>query len=273
MHEPRVAAAVHAFEQWSGRRAEHVDVLVGGLRNSMVRVDEWIVRTYIADPSAVEREVVVLRLLAGVAPVPQLEHIDLHVPCIIVRYIEGAPFQQLDAPGRRRAAASIGHALARIGTIDPTGLAAERPDLAAAFDSEILRARLGALAPAVDDIAKIELPTDTRLVHGDFRKWNLLVRDDRCVGIIDWERVHVGSPLEDLGLLLRYERDRDPRFGAELAAGFVAGGGVLAGSWRRTARIRDLAAMCRSLADPALPEAVTAELLAVVRGSLEDLVS
>jgi len=237
----------------------------------MIRFDAWIVRTFIADPSALDREVAALRLLDDIAEVPRLEHVDPTVPCIIVRYIEGVPFQQLDTAGRRRAAPSIGHALARIGIFDPPEFSADPPELGAVLGAECLNARLGDLATAVAAITKVAPPTQRRLVHGDFRKWNVLVRDDRCVGIIDWERVHLGSPLEDLGLLLRYERDGDPRFGAELAAGFVAGGGFLDPDWRRTARILDLAALCRSLADPSLPNAVEAELVAVVRGSLEDL--
>ena len=49
------------------------------------------------------------------------------------------------------------------------------------------------------------LPPDAErtLVHGDYRTGNFLVVRDgarsRLTGILDWEMVHVGDPIEDLG--------------------------------------------------------------------------
>jgi aminoglycoside phosphotransferase (APT) family kinase protein len=39
------------------------------------------------------------------------------------------------------------------------------------------------------------------LVHGDFRLGNLIVGPEGLRAVIDWERVHVGNPAEDLGWL------------------------------------------------------------------------
>jgi aminoglycoside phosphotransferase (APT) family kinase protein len=39
------------------------------------------------------------------------------------------------------------------------------------------------------------------LVHGDFRLGNLIVGPDRIEAVLDWELVHLGDPLEDLGWL------------------------------------------------------------------------
>jgi aminoglycoside phosphotransferase (APT) family kinase protein len=36
------------------------------------------------------------------------------------------------------------------------------------------------------------------LVHGDYRTGNFLVEGDRITGILDWEMVHLGDPLEDV---------------------------------------------------------------------------
>jgi aminoglycoside phosphotransferase (APT) family kinase protein len=41
----------------------------------------------------------------------------------------------------------------------------------------------------------------TGVVHGDFRFGNLLLAPDRVSAVLDWERVHLGDPLEDLGWL------------------------------------------------------------------------
>ena len=40
-----------------------------------------------------------------------------------------------------------------------------------------------------------------RLVHGDFRNGNFLVREEGLVAVLDWETAHLGDPMEDLGFL------------------------------------------------------------------------
>ena len=37
------------------------------------------------------------------------------------------------------------------------------------------------------------------IVHGDYRLGNFLERNDRITAILDWELVHLGDPIEDLG--------------------------------------------------------------------------
>jgi len=46
-------------------------------------------------------------------------------------------------------------------------------------------------------------PVRIGLVHGDLRPGNFLYQDDRVTGLLDWEMVHVGDPLEDLGWIYR----------------------------------------------------------------------
>jgi aminoglycoside phosphotransferase (APT) family kinase protein len=43
--------------------------------------------------------------------------------------------------------------------------------------------------------------TGQSVVHGDFRNGNLLVGPDGLRAVLDWELVHVGDPMEDLGWL------------------------------------------------------------------------
>ena len=71
------------------------------------------------------------------------------------------------------------------------------------------------------------------LVHGDFRTGNLLVTPDGVTAVLDWEIVHGGDPLEDLGWFCvrawRFGADDKPAggFGSrqQLWAGYEAGGG------------------------------------------------
>ena len=42
---------------------------------------------------------------------------------------------------------------------------------------------------------------DRSVVHGDFRLGNVIVGDDGLRAVLDWELVHIGDPMEDLGWL------------------------------------------------------------------------
>ena len=42
------------------------------------------------------------------------------------------------------------------------------------------------------------------VVHGDYRMGNFLVADGRITAVLDWEMVHIGDPLEDVGWAFSY---------------------------------------------------------------------
>jgi len=50
-----------------------------------------------------------------------------------------------------------------------------------------------------------QLDEDIRLVHGDFQGTNILIKNSRLAGILDWEFVMAGHPLADIGQFFRYE--------------------------------------------------------------------
>ncbi|MFI0352182.1 phosphotransferase family protein [Actinomadura sp. 9N407] len=53
------------------------------------------------------------------------------------------------------------------------------------------------------------------VVHGDFRNGNFIIGPDGIRAVLDWELVHLGDPLEDLGWLCA----KAWRFGSELPVG------------------------------------------------------
>ncbi|OOM72491.1 homoserine kinase [Clostridium puniceum] len=59
----------------------------------------------------------------------------------------------------------------------------------------------------VKDNEKIlfDLDKDIRLVHGDFQGTNILIKDNKLSGILDWEFAMAGHPLADIGQFFRYE--------------------------------------------------------------------
>ncbi|MDB5972300.1 MAG: phosphotransferase family protein [Hydrocarboniphaga sp.] len=115
-----------------------------------------------------------------------------------------------------------------------------------------------------------------QLVHGDFRNGNLIVGADRIRAVLDWELVHLGDPMEDLGWLCLMPW----RFGAvdapvgglgqreDLFAGYEAGGGAVdaqrvrwwevLGSLRWAIACADMVSVFRSGADRTVERAMVA---------------
>ncbi|MBW0105082.1 phosphotransferase family protein [Pseudonocardia sp. KRD291] len=167
---------------------------------------------------------------AGV-PVPRLHaHGDgaashppeVGTPFLVVDRLEGETIpRRLLRDGRwaavrPRLARELGAVLARIHTIPPGEVLAPGAGdhLGAGDRLDALRARhddFGEPNPALELafrwLERHRPPAVApRLVHGDFRTGNLLVGArpdgaDGVLGVLDWELVHAGDPMEDLGWL------------------------------------------------------------------------
>ena len=169
---------------------------------------------------------------AGRAGVPEptiIAHSDdpawVDAPFIVMERVEGESLARRIlrnaefAAVRPKLAEQCGEILARIHSIpsdEVPGL--ERPDVL-----EKLRATLAVFD---DESPALELglrwleghrppPTDDVVLHGDFRNGNLVVRPDGIRAVLDWENVHRGDPMQDLGYLCV----RAWRFGAEQPVG------------------------------------------------------
>lgn len=168
-------------------------------------------------PEAMALEAAVLRAAAEVGvPVPALVDHDvdeavLGSPYVLTGHVSGEtiPRRLLREPQfeavRGTLAAELGRVLARIHRIPPgTVPGLPRPDpltsLVASYDE------LGEPLPAVEIAlhwlrANRPAPAADAVVHGDFRNGNLIVQPDGLRAVLDWELVHRGDPMEDLGWL------------------------------------------------------------------------
>jgi aminoglycoside phosphotransferase (APT) family kinase protein len=179
----------------------------------------------------------------GGVPVPRV-----HWACDDPRWL-GAPFFLMErvagetlprrllreeryAAARAGMAAALGGALARIHALD-----LDHPDLAglarAPADRSPARAEVERVAQGIRTLAVEPHPVldlaerwllarapaaaRTTLVHGDYRIGNVVFDESGLRTILDWELVHVGDPIEDLGWLCT----RAWRFGAPLPVGGV----------------------------------------------------
>ena len=138
---------------------------------------------------------------------------------------------------RPRVAARCGEILAGIHRVDPSPI----PGLVESDPLQGMRGvldRFGQPHPALElGLRWLEqhrpTSTGTGLVHGDFRTGNLLITPDDVEAVLDWELVHLGDPLEDLGWFCarawRFGNDDRPAggFGSreELWAAYEAAGG------------------------------------------------
>ncbi len=267
----------------------------------------FVLRIYEHDASLCRKEVDLIALLGQSVPVPEVLHAETEgcedlPPYALLRYVEGLSFHELkrseDAASVAQASHAVGQTLALIGQttfrasgwIGPgpkvTAPLLEGPDPSPRFVELCLaspslqqrmpadlrdqtRSKVWSLAPEL-----AALDNDASLVHGDFGKRNLLLR--RVLGtwtvaaVLDWEFAVSGSPLIDLGHFLRYECASRPRAEPHFSEGYLQAGGTLPKDWRRLSRAVDSIALCESLTHDALPDAVVAELLELVRSTVED---
>ncbi|HET7446228.1 MAG TPA: phosphotransferase [Solirubrobacterales bacterium] len=125
-------------------------------------------------------------------------------------------------------------------------------------------------------------PRPPVLVHGDFRMGNLLVDPDGLRAVLDWELVHAGNPVEDLGWLCartwRFGRDDLPAAGLgrrrQLLEAYAAAGGAEVDAeelrfWEALANLRWGVLTLRQLYDHASGKRPSLELAAIGRRTCE----
>jgi aminoglycoside phosphotransferase (APT) family kinase protein len=285
----RIACCCRSFTH---RRLSLVERFEGGLSNSNFKLhfesaeEPVVLRIYERDPAACRKEIALLSKLRSTVPAPEVLHAEPGGTAdvgafVFLRYIDGITFRQLKSTGSsheiQQAAYSIGKTLAAIGEQDASDLSRaadfskDDPKLierTGAAVHEQLTKLFSIWAPRLRSLEDLR-----RLVHGDFRKQNVLVRsgDDgwQVAAILDWELAFAGSPLHDIGLFLRYENLESPVEPA-FSNGFRDGGGELPVDWFALSRVLDLASLCRSLAEPDLPSDIETELIGLVRRTLRE---
>ncbi|MFO1059272.1 MAG: phosphotransferase [Dongiaceae bacterium] len=263
-----------------GRRVAAARPLAGGLLHPGWRLalddgsPDLVLRLYPHDPAAAEKERAIAARVGGRVPVARFLHLDPEgavggQPYALLEWRDG---QSLDR-ALSGADPAVRTALGRACGATVAAIAAERfgcsgmldarlavtpwPESPAALiERTLLTGPAAALlgAEACRSVAAFgarhrallaELAADSRLVHGDLRGANLLVAGQgeawRVAAVLDWELCHAGTPLLDLGTLLR--DDPGAAFAAGLAAGYRSAGGVLPAAWMALARLLDLVAL------------------------------
>ncbi len=110
------------------------------------------------------------------------------------------------------------------------------------------------------------------LVHSDFKGFNILVHEVqkqwRISAVLDWEFAFAGSPLVDIGNMLRYDRLLPPAFTAQFIHGYQEQGGHLPAAWRKGAKLSDLVSLCEFLDAPTTNDAKLQEVTGLIIDTL-----
>lgn len=300
--------------RWPEARVTSSAHVSGGLANTNYRVtlagraDPIVVRFYTREPQACAREAALLRLVAGVVPVPEALLIEPEAgrfayPYIVLSWMNGVPLIDAladlppeEAPGL---AAALGEVAAHIGsfTFQEPGLLG--PDLSIAeplvIGPEGLRRFLGEmliegraggrLEPALKArlLAQIEacaeelapLAGERSLIHADYKDGNILVQRGpdgwRVTAVLDWEFAFVGASVFDLGMLLRREATLPPGFASACVAAYRAHGGFAPPGWRRMTLLMDLINLCDFLNGPDIRGAMRDDVSGLIRATVERL--
>jgi aminoglycoside phosphotransferase (APT) family kinase protein len=202
---------------WPDGRSRPLVVQVRGNRNRDVNVETAVMRA--AAAAGVPVPAVLAASADGLetgAPYSVLERVDGET--IGARIVRDERYSD----ARRVLAAQLGAALARLHSLEPTTI----PGLGYEDPLSWCRSRLDQFTdahPVLEWCAR-QLEKDRPasrppvVVHGDFRVGNLIVGPEGLRAVLDWEGVHVGDPVEDIGWLCV----RSWRFGGPGRVGGVA---------------------------------------------------
>ncbi len=117
------------------------------------------------------------------------------------------------------------------------------------------------------------IPTTCNLVHGNFRRNNVLVSHRPegvvVVGVLGWEFEMAWTSLFDISQLLESPFPRFAEFERELVQDYVRGGGHMPQGWSSIKNLLQLLSWCDQLARPAsLPaqqQAAVEKIKAIIR--------
>ena len=89
--------------------------------------------------------------------------------------------------------------------------------------------------------------------------------------MLDWEFALSGSPLLDVGHVLRYETEDTPLREPYFSRAFVDSGGFLPDDWRPITLVLDLTGLVECLTHDTLPDDVADEILHLIKSALRRL--
>ena len=265
--------------------------------------ERFVLRFYDRMPASCAKETRLLELVRGHVPVPTVLFVSAdgangRPPHCVLEWIDGISLRELRRRGDDRGVADacydagrllprlMRHRFDRSGLLDANLNVTDGPFTDAPLTGvvehftgstlfrrrvdESVRARLHAFLRTTEPLHA--MPGPATLVHADFNSPNIFVRETNgkwgVAAILDWEFAFSGSIMNDVGNMLRYERADRPRYEPHFSRGLADGGWQLPDEWFLRARLADLPALCDLLARDDVPDAIVAELLDLLSGTI-----
>jgi aminoglycoside phosphotransferase (APT) family kinase protein len=237
------------------------EILSGGCANLNIKLTlhdkNLLLRVYLRDKKAVEKEEELSHLLAKTVPVPTFYFVGFieDYAFAITDYLEGNLLTKSLSPLLLK---ESGLLLAKMKKIPFTSKKPPPKDcisfatncLTHPVTLHVLSTKT--VEEAADYLTRYSsyLPDDTGLVHGDFDPSNILVKNDHIIGILDWEFAFEGSFLWDVANMLRYQMPIGCR--EAFLDGLQEGGIGLPKSWEHSVNLLNLISLldCLTRSNP-----------------------
>ncbi len=311
LDEPTMASMIQPV--FPGKQITEVELLTAGLCNTNYKIklagltDAFVLRLYIRDRAACQKDYDIFNLIQTRMPVPELLYIDsdgarYDTAYAVMRWVDGTLLSDIIATGRlvdsTDCAYDVGRTLAHIGAYRfpqggffGTNLIIEQPfDAGSVPFLSIIEQFLfqgnagGWLGSALKDqlwqfvMAHAYLLDGVKdhisLVHSDFKGVNILVHPQQnrwqVAAVLDWEFAFAGSPLIDIANMLRYDRLLPSGFEREFLRGYREEGGYLPQRWKQTSKLLDLLSLCEFLNAPDPNSALVEEVTGLIVGTMEN---
>jgi aminoglycoside phosphotransferase (APT) family kinase protein len=247
-------------------------------------------RIYTADANACARELSILRLVHASVPVPDVFDADATAspPWALLEWIDGTRMDKLAPDDLLDTVHAAGAALAHIHTFS-----FERPGLLNAdltlgeplgeglgFVHEVIARRSGnriqhELAQRLERVVAdnearlVPYQREARLLHCDYKTWNLLAHPGKVAAVLDWEFSVAGPTLFDLGIFLRYRDQFPAAFESNFLNGYRAAGGTPPEDVSQLTRLIDLINVCTFLDLEHVEPTIVRDLEPVILGTIQ----
>jgi aminoglycoside phosphotransferase (APT) family kinase protein len=267
----------------------------------------FVLRIYPKENKSMKIESEIAKLLEGRVAVPQVLYADsscsvFNYPFLLMNWVRGEQLSEMiDRKNERiiwSAATAAGAALAEVhkmkfldsGFFDDQLNIKDRVEINAstfiAFIEEILKKgyvtkHIGEkLCSSVLNFSQeyaflLDNPGEQNsLVHSDFNPLNILVEEEdnsiRISAILDWEYAFSGSPLMDIGNMLRYEAVTCLGMSKPFILSYREHGGILPDKWLQKAKLLDLIALLDLLDKEECGEVRVKDLTRLISNMMEE---
>lgn len=269
------------------------------------QLEPVLLKLHIRDHASCRKEYNLYQKLHDRVPLAEILYFEsspaaFGFPYSLIRWVEGRHLDRVlagqDDIAVEQVAFEVGQTLARLGEypFEQPGLLDADLNVAIPFDSTALswssfilqrclvgdavgrhlgKAWATRLARLVEDNTSFVAGLTGRsvLVHGDFKGPNILVRETgtgRVAAVLDWEFAYAGSPLSDVGQVLRHQACFNPVFKPAFAAGYEQYGPKLPDEWEKAARLLDLLNLCDFLNRPDPDPTLKEEVVRLITGTI-----